>query len=40
MTAVFADTFYFPALLNPRDEAHSVAVAWTSWARKTNFPED
>ena len=29
MTAVFADTFYFIALANPRDEAHQRAVAWT-----------
>jgi predicted nucleic acid-binding protein len=27
MTAVFADTFYFLALLNPRDQAHARAVA-------------
>jgi hypothetical protein len=29
MTAVFADTFYFLALSNTRDEAHSRAAAWT-----------
>ena len=29
MTAVFADTFYFLALTNPRDQAHGDAVAWT-----------
>lgn len=27
MTSTFADTFYFLALLNPRDAAHSDAVA-------------
>jgi predicted nucleic acid-binding protein len=27
MTAVFADTFYFLALLNERDAAHDQAVA-------------
>jgi len=27
MTKVFADTFFFLALLNPRDAAHSQAVA-------------
>ena len=30
MTTVFADTFYFIALSNPRDAAHRRAVAWTS----------
>ena len=29
MTTVFADTFYFVALTNPRDAAHERAVAWT-----------
>lgn len=29
MNAVFADTFYFLALLNPRDQAHARAVNWT-----------
>ena len=29
MKAVFADTFYFLALLNPRDAAHARAVAAT-----------
>jgi uncharacterized protein len=29
MTAVFADTFYFIALLSPADEAHAKAVAFT-----------
>jgi predicted nucleic acid-binding protein len=27
MTPVFADTFFFLALINPRDAAHSRAVA-------------
>jgi len=27
MTAIFADTFYFFAMLNPRDEAHRAAVS-------------
>lgn len=27
MTSVFADTFYYLALLNPRDSAHARAVA-------------
>jgi len=30
MKTVFADTFYFLALLNPSDQAHSKAVAFTS----------
>ncbi len=30
MISVFADTFYFLALLNPSDEAHGKAVAFTS----------
>jgi len=30
MTTVFADTFYFVALSNPRDAAHDRAVAWTA----------
>jgi predicted nucleic acid-binding protein len=29
MTTVFADTFYFIALLSPADEAHGRAVAFT-----------
>ena len=29
MTALFADTFYFIALLSPADEAHAKAVAFT-----------
>lgn len=29
MTMVFADTFYFIALLSPKDEAHTEAVAFT-----------
>ncbi len=29
MRAVFADTFYFLALLNPADQAHARAVAFT-----------
>ncbi len=29
MTTVFADSFYFFALLNPRDPAHARAVAFT-----------
>jgi hypothetical protein len=29
MTPVFADSFYFFALLNPRDPAHPKAVAFT-----------
>jgi predicted nucleic acid-binding protein len=29
MTMRFADTFYFIALLSPRDEAHSKAIAFT-----------
>lgn len=27
MTATFADTFYYLALLNPRDQAHGAAIA-------------
>ena|SRR5438445_5141179 len=30
MNTVFADTFYFLALLNPTDHAHAKAVAFTS----------
>lgn len=30
MKTVFADTFYFLALLNPSDQAHAKAVAFTS----------
>ncbi len=30
MRTVFADTFYFLALLNPSDQAHGKAVAFTS----------
>jgi uncharacterized protein len=30
MTAVFADTFYFLALVNPKDRAHARAIALTS----------
>lgn len=30
MKTVFADTFYFLALLNPSDQAHGKAVAFTS----------
>ncbi len=30
MRAVFADTFYLLALLNPTDQAHARAVAFTS----------
>ncbi len=30
MIAVFADTFYFLALVNPRDQAHARAVAYTA----------
>ena len=30
MRTVFADTFYFQALLNPTDKAHDQAVAFTS----------
>lgn len=30
MTRVFADTFYFIAMTNPRDAAHQRAVNWTS----------
>ena len=29
MTGVFADTFYFLALLNPKDAAHTRAAAFT-----------
>jgi predicted nucleic acid-binding protein len=29
MTIVFADTFYYLALLNPRDRAHAVAMSTT-----------
>jgi predicted nucleic acid-binding protein len=29
MRAVFADTFYFLALLNPTDQAHAKAIAFT-----------
>jgi hypothetical protein len=30
MTAVFADSFYFFAILNPRDAAHNAAVAFAT----------
>jgi predicted nucleic acid-binding protein len=30
MTPVFADTYYFVALSNPRDAAHPRAVSWTA----------
>ena len=30
MSAVFADTFYFLALLNPRDQAHARVLAFTA----------
>ncbi|HKI33279.1 MAG TPA: hypothetical protein VKA46_15610 [Gemmataceae bacterium] len=30
MRTVFADTFYFLALLNATDQAHAKAVAFTS----------
>jgi predicted nucleic acid-binding protein len=30
MTRVFADTFYFLALLNKHDEAHAKALAYSS----------
>lgn len=30
MKTVFADTFYFLALLNPSDQAHAKAVAFTA----------
>jgi predicted nucleic acid-binding protein len=30
MTVVFADSYYFLALLNPRDAGHSAVVRWTS----------
>lgn len=30
MTSVFADTFYFLALLNPRDGAHARAIQFTA----------
>jgi predicted nucleic acid-binding protein len=30
MNTIFADTFYFLALLNPSDQAHERAVAFTS----------
>jgi predicted nucleic acid-binding protein len=30
MTSVFADTFYFLALLNPRDKAHAKAVSFAA----------
>ncbi len=30
MRRVFADTFYFVALANPRDQAHARAVHWTA----------
>src|SRR4051794_4585693 len=29
MNRVFADAFYFIAMLNPRDRAHSQAVTWS-----------
>ena len=29
MTSVFADTFYFVALLSPTDKAHQRALAFT-----------
>jgi uncharacterized protein len=34
MTPVFADTFYFLALLNVADEAHKWAVDWTATTRR------
>ena len=34
MRRVFADTFYFLALLNKRDEAHSKAIALSSQIEK------
>lgn len=33
MNVVFADTFYFPALLNKHDEAHHKAVELSSQVR-------
>ena len=30
MSRVFADTFYFLALINPRDQAHARALAFTA----------
>src|SRR3954469_24905727 len=30
MDAVFADTFYFLALMNERDDAHDKAVQWST----------
>ncbi len=30
MNRAFADTFYFLALLNPRDKAHAWAVAYAA----------
>jgi predicted nucleic acid-binding protein len=30
MTTVFVDTFYFLALVNPRDQAHARALAFTA----------
>jgi hypothetical protein len=35
MTPVFADTFYFLALINPRDKAHARAV---SFSEKQEIP--
>jgi len=34
MTACFADTFYFIALLNPQDQAHGKAVALSGGIRR------
>ena len=30
MTEVFADSYYFFAILNPRDDAHSAAIAFSA----------
>ena len=35
MKSVFADTFYFFALLNARDEAHAKAIAFSWQSRAT-----
>jgi hypothetical protein len=34
MNRVFADTFYFLALLNPQDKAHGRAVAYTCFVSR------
>jgi predicted nucleic acid-binding protein len=40
MRTVFADTFYFLALWNPRDKAHAKAIAFTQGYRETILTTD